>query len=72
MPGDTWMPDDCNTCLCTDAGPVCSKVECSEDLDVVVAELVCEGHALGDRWMEECNVCNCTVSGILCTRKRCG
>lgn len=70
--GDTWMPDDCNTCRCTDAGSVCTRIACDPDLDVLAEPLACEGRDLGEVWPEACNECTCTVSGILCTKRGCG
>lgn len=73
--GESWEPDACNGCTCTESGPLCTDVECEgapPDLEGRRAAPVCDGHEFGEIWMiDECNACWCTARGMVCTRKKC-
>lgn len=70
--GEYWEPDECNECLCTEDGPVCTVEDCENDPGRATPYPGCDGHALGETWSpDDCNLCVCTENGSVCTVKDC-
>merc|ERR1711874_745020 len=78
--GDSYIgPDNCNTCICKEAGNACTRKICPVDATPRNAEAdKCvdkDGilHKVGESYthVDGCNNCRCTEHGGACTKKFC-
>merc|ERR1711874_537400 len=78
--GDSYIgPDNCNTCICKEAGNACTRKICPADATARNAEAgKCvdkDGilHEEGESYthVDGCNDCRCTEHGGACTKKKC-
>lgn len=67
--------NECNECLCTDAGMMCTMEMCDTIPEEPVTSCKYNGvsQAVGDTFpsADGCNTCSCTEVGIMCTSRAC-
>lgn len=61
---------DCNICVRTVNGAVCTAQACDEIDDR--ASAVCGDQPMGAVWADDCNLCTCTGDGTVCSLAACG
>merc|ERR1711874_542989 len=71
--GDSYIgPDNCNTCICKEAGNACTRKICPVDATPRNAEADKCVDKDGILHVDRCNKCLCGPLGAVCTEKFCG